>query len=160
MRWESPFRTGNRFFLSVMFFERAAVLLLICVFLPSLGVQAGEGRWEEPWPKQDTVPWALKENPASPVSPGQKAAQGAIRLFQRYISPVDGDRCPCYPTCSQYSAEAIRKHGVWIGLVMTFDRLIHESAEIRQAPLVNIYGSYRYYDPVENNDFWWNKSSY
>jgi len=37
--------------------------------------------------------------------------------------------------------------------------LIHESDEIRQAPLVKIYGSYRYYDPVENNDFWWEKSS-
>jgi len=41
----------------------------------------------------------------------------------------------------------------------TFDRLIHESDEIRQAPRVKIYGSYRYYDPVENNDFWWEKSS-
>jgi hypothetical protein len=42
---------------------------------------------------------------------------------------------------------------------MTFDRLIHESDEIRQAPLVKIYGAYRYYDPVENNDFWWSKDS-
>jgi hypothetical protein len=55
--------------------------------------------------------------------------------------------------------EAIGRHGVWIGLVMTFDRLIHESNEIRQAPLVKVYGSYRYYDPVENNDFWWDKGS-
>ncbi|MGE5252929.1 MAG: membrane protein insertion efficiency factor YidD [Planctomycetaceae bacterium] len=142
-----------------MFFRRGVVLFLVWGFLTPLGVQAGEGRWDEPWPKQGTAPSGLKESPASPLSPGQRAAQGVMRFFQSYISPVDGDRCPSYPTCSQYSVEAIRKHGVWIGLVMTFDRLIHESDEIGQAPRVKIYGSYRTYDPVENNDFWWNKGS-
>ena len=82
-----------------------------------------------------------------------------IRIFQKYISPVDGDRCPCYPTCSQYSVDAIRKHGVLVGTVMTFDRLIHESDEIRRVPAIKVFGSYRYYDPVENNDFWWGKNS-
>ncbi|NWF57549.1 MAG: membrane protein insertion efficiency factor YidD [Syntrophaceae bacterium] len=91
------------------------------------------------------------------LSPGQRAIQGVMRFFQRSISPVDGDRCPCHPTCSQYGVEAVRKHGVLAGLVMTFGRLIHESDEIRQAPLIQVYGSYRYYDPVENNDFWWHK---
>jgi hypothetical protein len=46
---------------------------------------------------------------------------------------------------------------VFIGLVMTFDRLIHESDETRRAPLIRAGESYRYYDPVENNDFWWSK---
>ena len=82
---------------------------------------------------------------------------GLFRFFQEYISPVDGDRCPSYPTCSQYGQEAVRKHGVLIGLVMTFDRLIHESDETRRAPLIRVGESNRYYDPVENNDFWWNK---
>lgn len=121
---------------------------------------AGEGRWEEPWPKHPQDPGLRSETLPISLSSGQNAAQGVLRFFQEYISPVDGDRCPCYPTCSQYSVEAIRKHGVWIGMVMTFDRLIHESSEIRQAPLVKVYGSYRYYDPVENNDFWWDKSSF
>lgn len=92
-----------------------------------------------------------------PPSPGQRVGEGLIRIFQVYISPVDGDRCPSYPTCSQYSLGAIRKHGVLVGLVMTFDRLIHESDEIRMGPQVRVYATYRYYDPVENNDFWWDK---
>jgi len=40
---------------------------------------------------------------------------------------------------------------------MAFDRLIHESDEIQSAPLVWVNGSYKYYDPMENNDFWWDK---
>ena len=135
------------------------VIFLFCFCLSGGWVLAGEGRWEEPWPKRPVGPRPEGERPQTSLSPGQKAAQGVLRFFQEYISPVDGDRCPCYPTCSQYSVEAIRRHGVWIGLVMTFDRLIHESSEIRQAPLVKVYGAYRYYDPVENNDFWWDKGS-
>ena len=125
--------------------------------LPPLQGNAGEGRWEEPWPRAVIAPAAQKEPPLQNPSLGKRVAEEVIRFFQAYISPVDGDRCPCYPTCSQYSVEAIRKHGVLIGMVMTYDRLIHESNEIRQAPLVKIYDSYRYYDPEENNDFWWNK---
>jgi hypothetical protein len=68
---------------------------------------------------------------------------------------VDGDRCPCHPTCSRYSVDAIRKHGVVMGVILTADRLMHEGDEIRQVPVVKVYDSYRYYDPVENNDFWW-----
>jgi putative membrane protein insertion efficiency factor len=142
-----------------MSFKKGIVFFLFWVCLSGGWVLAGEGRWEEPWPKDPPGPGPGSQTPPTSLSPGQKAAQGVLRFFQEYISPVDGDRCPCYPTCSQYSVEVVRKHGVWIGLVMTFDRLIHESSEIRQAPLVKVYGTYRYYDPVENNDFWWDKSS-
>jgi hypothetical protein len=133
--------------------------LFFLLMAPGTG-SAGEGRWEEPWPKQTPAPVGKREVAPSSLSLGQRAVQGAVRFFQGYISPVDGDRCPCYPTCSQYGLEAVRKHGAVIGLVMTFDRLMHESDEIRQAPMVKVYGSYRYFDPVENNDFWWDKSSH
>jgi putative membrane protein insertion efficiency factor len=130
---------------------------LFFVFLIPSSTAAGEGRWEEPWPKQGAAKAGAQEVAASSPGAGQRAVQGAIRFFQGYISPVDGDRCPCYPTCSQYAIEAVKKHGALIGLVMTFDRLIHETDEIRQVPLMKIHGSYRYFDPVENNDFWWAK---
>ena len=119
---------------------------------------AGEGRWEEPWGK-GTFSAENKKVPLRESSPGQKAVEGLIEFFRSTISRVDGDRCPSYPSCSQYSLEAIRKHGALVGLVMTFDRLIHESDEIRIAPSVRVNGSNRYYDPVENNDFWWDKKS-
>ena len=142
-----------------MFFKKAVFFLfMMSLILPASGY-AGEGRWEEPWGKQSSPSPKEAQKTISPPSPGQRAAEGLIRIFQKYISPVDGDRCPCYPTCSQYSVEAIRKHGAVIGMVMTFDRFLHESDEIRRVPLVKVYDSYRYYDPVENNDFWWNKNS-
>ncbi len=148
-----------RSFLSGMFFRRAFFFLIMMGLLSQTQAYAGEGRWEEPWGKQFSSSSKEVQKTISPPSPGQRAAEGLIRIFQRYISPVDGDRCPCYPTCSQYGAEAIRKHGAVVGLVMTFDRFMHESDEIRRVPLVKVYDSYRYYDPVENNDFWWSRGA-
>ena len=47
--------------------------------------------------------------------------------------------------------------GVFMGIVMTADRLIHELEEQRYAPVVGTPGGIKYFDPLENNDFWWNK---
>jgi len=80
-----------------------------------------------------------------------------ITIFQDYISVVDGDRCPMMPTCSTYALYAIKKHGFFIGAVMTADRLIHESDEIRYAPAIVHGESVRFHDPVSNNDFWFDK---
>jgi putative component of membrane protein insertase Oxa1/YidC/SpoIIIJ protein YidD len=138
-------------------FIRKAIFIVFILFLTASGSDAAGGRWEEPWPKETSGGRAKEEARAGSLSSGQRAVGGLFRFFQEYISPVDGDRCPSYPTCSQYAQEAVRKHGVLIGLVMTFDRLLHESDETRRAPLIRAGDSYRYYDPVENNDFWWSK---
>lgn len=78
-----------------------------------------------------------------------------VKRIYGAISRVDGNRCPMYPTCSHYSIEAIEKHGFLIGIIMTCDRLIHESNEMDYAPLVEVGDTVRYADPLENNDFWW-----
>jgi putative membrane protein insertion efficiency factor len=81
-----------------------------------------------------------------------------VKFYQKYISPVDGDRCPMYPTCSQYSLQAMHKHGPLIGIVMTADRLMHEADERDFVPARKVGNRYRFIDPVENNDFWWYKN--
>lgn len=80
-------------------------------------------------------------------------------FFSEHISAVDGDRCPSEPTCSSYSAQAFRKHGFFIGWVMTVDRLIHEGDEGSVSPVVRRNGRLKIFDPVENNDFWWYSQS-
>jgi uncharacterized protein len=47
-------------------------------------------------------------------------ALGAIRFYQRFISPALPPSCRYTPTCSQYTYEAIEIHGVirgtWLGM--------------------------------------------
>lgn len=111
---------------------------------------------EDPWMENSNrlikIEGEQKEN-----SFPQVMAEFFLKFYRNYLSTVDSDRCPSYPSCSFYAWQAIRQHGTWKGLIMTFDRLIHEADEVQRAPLIEINGHYRYYDPVENNNFWWYK---
>lgn len=46
-----------------------------------------------------------------------------IRAYQYVISPLLGPHCRFYPTCSQYAAEAIERHGVIYGSMLAARRL-------------------------------------
>lgn len=95
-------------------------------------------------------------DPGSSDRAKRGVAERVISFYRNHISAVDGDRCPSYPTCSSYSAEAFRKHGFVMGWIMTVDRLIHEGKEEGAiSPPIHADGRWRIYDPVENNDFWW-----
>lgn len=89
------------------------------------------------------------------TSPPAYLLKQSIRFFINYISRVDGDRCPMYPTCSAYGLQATERHGFILGVIMTADRLIHESDEMTYAPMIEVGGTVRFLDPVDNNDFWW-----
>jgi putative membrane protein insertion efficiency factor len=47
-----------------------------------------------------------------------------IRGYKRFISPLLGDNCRFYPTCSSYAIEALQVHGVCKGLVLAAWRIL------------------------------------
>ena len=47
-----------------------------------------------------------------------------IRAYQRVVSPMLGQRCRYYPSCSEYAAQAIREFGVLRGVVLAGWRLL------------------------------------
>lgn len=47
---------------------------------------------------------------------GAKTVELLIRCYQRLLSPLLGPRCRFYPSCSQYTLEAVRTHGLTRGL--------------------------------------------
>lgn len=50
-------------------------------------------------------------------------AAALIRLYKLVISPLLPPACRFYPTCSQYAAQAIEKHGVLRGGILAAKRL-------------------------------------
>ena len=79
---------------------------------------------------------------------------GAIRLYQRHLSPLKSFKCPSYPTCSRYALDSIQDYGVLRGTLMTLDRLfIRENAAMGSfLSLVRVDGVVRFYDPPAHND--------
>lgn len=49
---------------------------------------------------------------------------GVVKAYQLILSPMLGQQCRFYPTCSQYAIEAIRKHGAFLGTYFTVRRLL------------------------------------
>lgn len=49
---------------------------------------------------------------------------GLIGFYQRYISPVDGERCLMEPGCSQYAHASITRFGILKGIILSADRLM------------------------------------
>jgi hypothetical protein len=47
-----------------------------------------------------------------------------IRAYQLLLSPMVGQRCRYYPSCSEYAAQAIQRYGILRGLVLAGWRLL------------------------------------
>ncbi len=48
---------------------------------------------------------------------------GLIQLYKWTLSPLIGNACRYRPTCSSYTADAIRAHGAWAGSWMGAARI-------------------------------------
>ena len=51
-------------------------------------------------------------------------AVAPIKLYQRLISPMVGQRCKYYPSCSEYAVQAVQRFGILRGLVLAAWRLL------------------------------------
>lgn len=47
-----------------------------------------------------------------------------IKLYQRYISPYKGTKCPFFPSCSEYGIQSVERFGVLKGMYYTIFRLL------------------------------------
>lgn len=54
----------------------------------------------------------------------RKALVLPIRVYQHFISPLFPRHCRFYPTCSEYAAQALLRHGVIKGGWLALRRLL------------------------------------
>ena len=51
------------------------------------------------------------------------ALSAAVRGYRLLVSPLLPPACRFLPTCSEYAAEAIERHGAWRGIILASRRL-------------------------------------
>lgn len=49
---------------------------------------------------------------------------GFIRSWRRFISPMYGQVCKYYPSCSEYGLQAVQTHGAIKGSMLTVWRIV------------------------------------
>lgn len=117
----------------------AGLALVACWAFPA-------SAWDPPgWKKPPAREEALVTSPASLLP------LWGVRFFRSVISPVDGDRCPSYPTCSSYALQAVGEHGFAVGVALTAGRLIAEADEAAFAPRIRVGGEWKVYAPVDDD---------
>ena len=72
-----------------------------------------------------------------------RAMIGAIRWYQRFISPLLGHNCRFVPTCSQYAIQALQVHGALKGTLLSVCRILR----------CNPFGKFGF-DPVPPRGRW------
>lgn len=142
------------------------VLLFIACFPTLTGLAQNESSILDVWSVSENHPALNSQTSSSFIvqgadaplnerSPLQWGCVGLLIFYRQVISRITIMHCPMEPSCSNYSLRAINKHGALIGVFMTADRLIHEADERKYVPLIKQLDNVKYFDPVENNDFWW-----
>ncbi|MEO0818535.1 MAG: membrane protein insertion efficiency factor YidD [Pseudomonadota bacterium] len=89
-----------------------------------------------------------KDSPSEP----RGAAGFLLKVYKVTLSPVFyafGARCRYHPTCSEYAAGAISRHGLWAGIWMALARLIrcHPFGGSGMDPVPDIPPRARWYLP-------------
>jgi putative membrane protein insertion efficiency factor len=129
------------------------IIISVLTVLFSTAVMAREDPMKGPWQAGDAE-HASQGGPQETLNPGP----ALVRFYRTYISPIDGSHCGMYPSCSEYSIEAFKKHGFFMGWIMTTDRLYRCGRdELKRSPWIRVDGELKCYDPVSNNDFWWHE---
>ena len=141
-----PFLHSSNFFLPQI--GIAGVLVIAFFSLATAGYAAP---FNGPWGQESHQQNHRKQGDAAPNPLGF-----LVKVYRENISPIDGKDCPMYPSCSEYSIRSFKKHGFLVGWMMTVDRLFRCGRdELRLSPQIMVNGERRWYDPPENNDFWW-----
>ena len=66
------------------------------------------------------LPYVLQESWLAP----RNAAIAVMQAYRKVISPLYGQVCRYYPSCSRYSLEAYQRQGFIVGLLLTLWRLL------------------------------------
>ena len=68
---------------------------------------------------------ALKRTGKTVEAVATEICLGLIKFYRNYISPLKPQVCRFYPSCSQYTYEAVAKDGIIKGLYMGVKRIMH-----------------------------------
>jgi putative membrane protein insertion efficiency factor len=126
----------------------ALVVLACCLVLGTFSVAYGStDKMKSPHVKRSLNTSGYELETSAP----RIVLLGSLRFFQRYISPVDGDRCGFFPSCSAFARQALARRGVAVGVMLTADRLMRCTVFKRPGPDYMLLPSGKLFDPIDNN---------
>ena len=120
---------------------------ILILLIPCICSGQDWGRWKYSTPPNNYI----QQNSAA--GQAENVGLALIRYYQKNVSPLQGPRCPCVPSCSNYVLGAIKEFGIIYGTLLGIDRLCYkENYFIRNSTyfrIVDAHGKTKVYDPVK-----------
>lgn len=128
--------------------------LFFLIFLCSFFIVSAKNSTEKTSEHKSHLTYQQIKNKSSSVkdqtNPVKIVSVLLIRSYQYFFSSLDGSTCQFRPSCSHFGAEAIKKHGVLLGTLMTADRILRCNPFTRgKYPLTD--DKRHHHDPVEEH---------
>jgi putative component of membrane protein insertase Oxa1/YidC/SpoIIIJ protein YidD len=100
-------------------------------------------------PAQDRMKGPFKHKSINHLEKYGEGKNTVLDFYQKWISQVKGgNKCPMYPSCSQYAKIAFQVLPWYKAYIKSLERLLRCGNELYLYPTVRIKGNIRWYDPV------------
>jgi putative component of membrane protein insertase Oxa1/YidC/SpoIIIJ protein YidD len=127
------------------------IILIFFLLAPSLYSQTDWQRWEKA-----EVNYEIKkvEFPEETKNENGGIITSILSLTRKvyafFISDVDGDNCPFYPSCSNFYVKSVKAEGIIKGTLMFADRFTRDMNFLKSTDHYPRHYTGRFYDPPEN----------
>jgi putative component of membrane protein insertase Oxa1/YidC/SpoIIIJ protein YidD len=71
-----------------------------------------------------------------------------FRFYKTFLSSQDNPSCLFYPSCSEYSINAMQQKGLFLGILYSFDRLSRCHRLMKKDEYIFDESKERFYDPL------------
>ncbi|MDT3697609.1 MAG: membrane protein insertion efficiency factor YidD [Ignavibacterium sp.] len=133
-----------------MIINKNKLLLLVLLLFVTAHSQTDWVRWEKSDPDYKiSAETNAKQFDFSINSFSDLVLKPVINAYRFFISDVDGDNCPFYPTCSAFLFAAVKQTNIFQGTLMFFDRFSRDTNIFERAEHYPFYGRHHFYDPVD-----------
>lgn len=122
------------------------VLILTIMFASTVFPQSETHRWEA-----KEITFTLNENIMDEADSTGKSSSllGGIKfLYKFFISDLDGDNCPFYPSCSTFLVEAASETDLITGILIFSDRFTRDTNLYKSHSQYPMHRHGKLFDPV------------
>ncbi len=124
------------------------VIIIILLFSSLIFSQTDWVKWEAKQISYEVKKEVIQPSAANGL--GTKLVSGLQKFYKFFISDLDGDNCPFYPSCSKFFVESVNEAGLIKGSLMFTDRFIRDLNFFKGSNDYPKYINGKYYDPAYN----------
>lgn len=126
-----------------------AALLAILILTADLYAQT---EWER-WGKAE-ISYKIRVPAVNAEKNEDNIASGALSILKSiysfFISDLDGDNCPFYPSCSSFYVQSVREEGLIKGTLMFADRFTRDMNFLKEPSGYPLHAAGKFFDPPGN----------